>query len=84
MKSLKLLLLLITLITLSYFTSLSAQWYDKSNGLPNILSYANAIDAYDSLIATGPFTKTADYIPDSLYVTTNGGNNWYSRPYQRH
>jgi len=80
MKKINLFLLLIILTTLSYFTSLNAQWYEKSNGLPKILSYANAIDASDSLIATGPFTMTPDYIPDSLYVTTDGGNRWYPRP----
>ncbi len=80
MKVTKLFPLLITFTTLNYFTPLNAQWYEKSNGLPNILSYANAIDAFDSLIATGPFTMTADYIPDSLYVTTDGGNRWYPRP----
>ena len=61
------------LITLMCSVNLNAQWYEKSNGLP-INCWAAAIDAYDSLIATGPYTKTSDYIPDSLYVTTNGGN----------
>jgi len=59
--------------------TLFAQWYEKSNGLPDSV-YAYAIDAYDSLIATGPFTKTLDNIPDSIYLTTDGGNNWYTRP----
>jgi photosystem II stability/assembly factor-like uncharacterized protein len=58
--------------------TLFAQWYEKPNGLPDS-AYAYAIDAYDSLIATGPFTRTPDYIPDSLYLTTDGGNNWYTR-----
>jgi len=55
-----------------------AQWYDKTNGLPS--GRAGAIDAYDSLIATGPYTKNPDHIPDSLYMTTNGGDNWYTIP----
>jgi photosystem II stability/assembly factor-like uncharacterized protein len=67
------------LITLMCSVNLNAQWYEKSNGLP-INCWAAAIDAYDSLIATGPYTQTSDYIPDSLYVTTNGGNNWYPIP----
>ncbi len=82
MKKSNLVLLLITLTTLSCFTSLNAQWYDKSGGLPDYSGYANAIDAYDSLVATGPYTQTPapEYIPDSLYLTTDGGNNWYTRP----
>ncbi len=70
------------LITLMCSLNLNAQWYDVSNGLPNYYGYAYAIDAYDSLIATGPYTRTPapEYIPDSLYLTTNGGNNWYTRP----
>ena len=81
MKKVIFFLLLITITTLSYFTSLNAQWYEKSNGLPNYDGYAYAIDAYDSLIATGPYTQTPapEYIPDSLYITTDGGNNWYTR-----
>ena len=80
MKKLKFSLLLITITSLSCFTSLNAQWYDKSNGLPDYYGYANAIDAYDSLIATGPYTLAPSYIPDSLYLTTDGGNSWYTRP----
>ena len=78
MKKVIFFLLLITITTLSYFTSLNAQWYDKSNGLPIGLAYA--IDAYDSLIATGSYTVNSSWIPDSLYLTTDGGNNWFSRP----
>lgn len=69
------------LITLMCSVNLNAQWYEKSNGLP-INCWAEAIDAYDSLIATGPYTLTPapEYIPDSLYITTDGGNNWYPIP----
>jgi hypothetical protein len=60
---------------------MSAQWYDKSAGLPEFYGYAWAIDAYDSLIATGPYTRSDEYtgIPDSLYLTTDGGNSWFKR-----
>ena len=51
--------------------SLFAQWYDISN-VPH--GACNAIDAYDSLIATGP------YAADSLYLTLDGGNSWLVRP----
>jgi photosystem II stability/assembly factor-like uncharacterized protein len=54
------------------YENLNAQWYDVSNGLPS--GRANAIDAYDSLIATGPSTG------NSLYLTTDGGNSWFNRP----
>jgi len=82
MKKVIFFLLLITITTLSFITSLNAQWFDKSNGLPDYDGYAWAIDAYDSLIATGPYTQTPapEYIPDSLYLTTDGGNSWYTRP----
>jgi len=72
-KNSKLLLLLITIISLSCITSLNAQWYDKSNGLPG--GRCDAIDAYDSLIATGPYTTN----PSLLYLTSDGGNSWFSR-----
>jgi len=49
-----------------------AQWYDKTDGVP--VGYCDAIDAYDSLIATGPYAN------DSLYLTTDGGNSWFTRP----
>jgi photosystem II stability/assembly factor-like uncharacterized protein len=52
--------------------TLFAQWYDKTDGVP--VGYCNAIDAYDSLIATGPYAN------DSLYLTTDGGNSWFTRP----
>ncbi len=74
MKKSNLVLLLITLTTLSCFTSLNAQWYDKTNGLSG--GRCDAIDAYDSLIATGPFTTN----PNLLYLTSDGGNSWFSRP----
>ena len=51
--------------------SLSAQWYDIAN-VPH--GRCDAIDAYDSLIATGAYTT------DSLYLTTDGGNSWLGRP----
>jgi hypothetical protein len=54
MKTIFLLLLLIFLIT----TITQAQWYEKSNGLSNN-GNADAIDAYDSLIATGPYKETS-------------------------
>ena len=66
--------LILIFSTLCFFTSVNAQWYDKTKGLPDASCYAYAIDAYDSLIATGPYTF------DSLYITTDGGNNWYTRP----
>ena len=78
MKKLTLSLLLV-FITLSYVKFNNAQWYEKGSGLPDSV-YAYAIDAYDSLIATGPFSITPDNIPDSIYLTTTGGNLWYSRP----
>jgi len=53
--------------------NLNAQWYDVTNGLPG--GGCDAIDAYDSLIATGPFTTN----PNLLYLTSDGGNNWYTR-----
>jgi len=71
--------LIIIVIILCYIISLNAQWYDKSNGLPGYSGQAWAIDAYDSLIATGPYVLTPDYIPDYLYLTTDGGNNWFAR-----
>jgi len=75
MKHLHIFLIIIVTI-LCYITSLNAQWYEKSNGLPDYYGYANAIDAYDSLIATGPFTTN----PNLLYLTSDGGNSWFSRP----
>ncbi len=45
--------IMVLLTTIGSINSLNAQWYDKSNGLP-IIGRAFAIDAYDSLIATGP------------------------------
>jgi len=66
------------LITLMCSENLNAQWYDVSDGMPVGRCYA--IDAYDSLIATGPYTTDASHIPDSLYLTTDGGNNWQARP----
>jgi photosystem II stability/assembly factor-like uncharacterized protein len=70
--------LLVLLTTLFCFTSINAQWYEKTNGLPDGWT-AFAIDAYDSLIAVGPFYPTSVFLPpDSLYITTDGGNNWYA------
>jgi len=76
MRSLK-----ISLLVFILSINISAQWYDMSAGLPEFYGYAWAIDAYDSLISTGPFTKSEGYtgIPDSLYLTTDGGNNWFKR-----
>ena len=59
-------LLLSYIITLMCSVNLPAQWYDKTNNLPHSRCYA--IDAYDSLIATGPYTTNASHIPDSLYI----------------
>jgi len=67
--------LLVILTTLFYTTSVNAQWYEKTNGLPDSWG-APSFDAYDSLVAVGPSTS------DSIYITTDGGNNWYSRPLQ--
>jgi photosystem II stability/assembly factor-like uncharacterized protein len=71
----------ISLLVFILSITLSAQWYDKSAGLPEFYGYAWAIDAYDSLIATGPFTKSDVYLgkPDSLYLTTDGGNSWFTK-----
>jgi photosystem II stability/assembly factor-like uncharacterized protein len=76
MRSLK-----ISLLVFILSINISAQWYDMSAGLPEFYGYAWAIDAYDSLISTGPFTKSEEYtgIPDSLYLTTDGGNSWFKR-----
>ena len=71
-------LLFSLLITLMCSVNLNAQWYDVSDGMP--VGRCDAIDAYDSLIATGPYTTDASHIPDSLYLTTDGGNNWHARP----
>jgi len=71
MRTIFFLLLLIFL-----FTNIpQAQWYEKSNGLPSGWG-SLAIDACDSLTATGPIGSN----PDSLFITTDGGNNWFSRP----
>jgi len=67
-----------SLILLTCAVNTNAQWYDVSDGLPVGRCYA--IDAYDSLIATGSYTTDASHIPDSLYLTTDGGNNWHARP----
>jgi photosystem II stability/assembly factor-like uncharacterized protein len=74
MQSLK-----ISLLVFILTNTISAQWYEKLNGLPDTC-YAYAIDAIDSLIATGPFSITPNHIPDSIYLTTNGGDIWYSKP----
>jgi photosystem II stability/assembly factor-like uncharacterized protein len=71
-------ILKISLLVFILPMTLFAQWYDVSSGLP--VGRAYAIDAYDSLIATGPYTTDASHIPDSLYLTTDGGNNWHARP----
>jgi photosystem II stability/assembly factor-like uncharacterized protein len=54
-----------------------AQWYDIPN-VPHGRCYA--IDAVDSLIVTGAYRTNSSFIPDSLYMTTNGGTNWFSIP----
>ena len=51
--------------------SLFAQWYEIVN-VPH--GRCDAIDAYDSLIATGPYDSNL------LYLTIDGGNNWFGRP----
>lgn len=71
-------LLLSFIITLMCYVNLPAQWYDKTNNLPHSRCYA--IDAYDSLIATGSYTQNSSYIPDSLYLTTDGGDSWFTLP----
>ncbi len=75
MKYQLLFLLLFTFITLFCFTSLNAQWYERTNGLPDGWR-AYTMDAYDSLIAVGPYFPYYPG-PDSLYITTDGGHNWY-------
>lgn len=67
-------MLKISLLVFVLSISLFAQWYEKPNGLPDSC-YAYAIDAVDSLIATGPFSITSNHIPDSIYLTTNSGDN---------
>ena len=66
MKNCATILILFLIPLVSY-----SQWYNKTNNLPH--GRCNAIDATDSLIATGPYKN------DSLYLTTDGGNNWFSR-----
>ena len=63
-----------------FVVPVNAQWFDKSQGLPTGTGYAYAIDAYDSLIATGPYILAPGGRPDSLYLTTDGGDSWYTRP----
>jgi photosystem II stability/assembly factor-like uncharacterized protein len=58
--------------------ALYAQWYERSNGLPQFY-FSYAIDAVDSLVATGIFSITENHIPDSIYLTINGGDLWYAR-----
>ncbi len=54
-----------------------SQWYD----LPNVPhGRCNAIDAVDSLIVTGAYRTNSSYIPDSLYMTTDGGDFWFAIP----
>jgi photosystem II stability/assembly factor-like uncharacterized protein len=62
-------LLLITLNTLLYFSSLNAQWYEVSSNLPSDWSVWQ-IDAIDSLTAIGPVSA------NHIYFTTNGGSSW--------
>ena len=69
MKTTKLFLLLITLTTLGFFTSLNAQWYEMSSNLPSGWG-AWKIDALDSLTAIGPQNN------NSIYITTDGGIIW--------
>jgi photosystem II stability/assembly factor-like uncharacterized protein len=80
MKKLKSNSLLFVLIPIIFTTFTNAQWYDRSSGLPENNCFAWAIDAHDSLIAAGPFTRSTLYVIDSLYITTDGGNNWYAKP----
>ncbi len=61
----------ISLLVFILSISVSAQWYDIAN-VPH--GRCDAIDAYDSLIATGAYTT------DSLYLTIDGGNSWLGRP----
>jgi hypothetical protein len=56
MKSLK-----ISLLVFILSISVSVQWDDKSDELPELYGYALAIDVYDSLIATGPYTRSDGY-----------------------
>lgn len=66
--------LLVFILSITVF----AQWYEKPIGLPDIC-YAYAIDAVDSSIATGVFSTNQNHIPDSIYLTTNGGYLWFAR-----
>jgi hypothetical protein len=54
----------ISLLVIIFPITFFAQWYDKTDGVP--AGYCHAIDAYDSLVATGPYAN------DSLYLTTDG------------
>ncbi|HSW56269.1 MAG TPA: T9SS type A sorting domain-containing protein [Ignavibacteriaceae bacterium] len=65
----------ISLLVFILQIAISAQWYDKSNNLQ--YSECRAFDAFDSLIAAGPFTRNSSYVLDSLYMTTNGGDYWF-------
>ena len=66
MKKIKLFLLLITLITLNYFSSLNAQWYEKSNGLPDYDGYAYAIIGWVNSTEFYEKSCGAVIIPDSF------------------
>lgn len=55
---------------------INAQWYERTNCLP-VGWQAYAIDACDSLTAIGPILYSSN-APDSLYITSDGGNNWYA------
>jgi len=51
----------ISLLVFILSIRVSVHWDDKSAGLPELYGYALAIDAYDSLIATGPYTRSDGY-----------------------
>jgi photosystem II stability/assembly factor-like uncharacterized protein len=65
-------------LLISFIPFLSfAQWYN----LPNVpTGRCNAIDAVDSLIVTGAYRTNSSFIPDSLYMTTDGGDIWFAIP----
>ena len=70
-------ILKISLLVFILSINLFAQWYDISN-VPH--GRCDAIDAVDSLTVTGAYRVNSSWIPDSLYMTTNGGSGWFAIP----
>jgi photosystem II stability/assembly factor-like uncharacterized protein len=64
-------IIVLTLIILNLNNFTFAQWFDISYNFPNGW-FSEAIDASDSLTATGPIATS------TLYITTDGGASWQS------